>query len=63
MTGREKLAASIIDTVCDVVERTHPELKRRKGEAVLYGTEYHDLEAIIAERILSYEIRLESNLK
>ena len=63
MDKYEELANRIIDDVCDVVERQHPELKLKtryaeesdvENPAVVVGVQYYDLENSIANKIKKF---------
>jgi len=56
MTRAERVAASIIDMVSEVIEEQHPEIEIEQGISVLHGVEYHALEKKIAETLLTYKL-------
>ncbi len=60
MNKYEELANEIIDEVCEVVEKQHPELNLKteyakksdvENPAVIVGVQYYDLEVCIANKI------------
>ena len=63
MNKYEKLANELIDEVCEVVEKQHPELNLKteyakesdvEEPAVIVGVQYYDLEDSIATKIKEF---------
>lgn len=63
MNKYEELANRMIDEVCEVVEKQHPELNLKteyakesdvEEPAVIVGVQYYDLECYIADEIKKF---------
>lgn len=66
MNKYEEIANEIIDDVCEVVEKQHPELNLKteyakesdvEEPAVIVGVQYYDLESNIADKIKEFVMK------